>query len=84
MIDKICQELINYWKNNPSFHLSIQPWGGEPLLEYPLILKIRENFKAAGLDPEIVIETNATLITSDIAKGLYKNNIKNVRNKNNK
>ena len=30
----------------------------------------------AGLDPEIVIETNATLITSDIAKGLYKNNIK--------
>lgn len=76
MIDKICQELINYWKNNPSFHLSIQPWGGEPLLEYPLILKIRENFKAAGLDPEIVIETNATLITSDIAKGLYKNNIK--------
>ncbi len=74
--DRICQELINYWKSNPSLRLSIQPWGGEPLLEYPLILRIRDNFKAAGFEPEIAIETNATLITPDIAKELYRNDIK--------
>lgn len=76
MIDKICDSLASYWKSDPALRLTIQPWGGEPLLEYPLILRLRKNFDEEGLTPEIVIETNATLITREMAENLYRNNIK--------
>jgi len=75
MIDKICDSLIAYWKHNPSLRLSIQAWGGEPLICLSLIIQIRKRFEKANLFPQIVMETNATLITEDIAKMLFENHI---------
>lgn len=75
MIDRICDSLIGYWKSNPSLKLSIQAWGGEPLLCLPLILQIRERFNEVAVHPQIVMETNATLITKEIAEKLFDNDI---------
>ena len=75
MINKICDSLIEYWKNNPSLKLSIQAWGGEPLICLSLIIQIRKRFEEANLFPQIVMETNATLITEDVAKMLFENHI---------
>lgn len=75
MIDKICDSLISYWKKNLFLNLTIQAWGGEPLICLQLIIRIRENFNKANLFPQIVMETNATMITLDIAKKLKENNI---------
>lgn len=75
-LKNICSSLIAYWKSRPELKLSIQAWGGEPLLELPLIIEMRRHFQVAELNPEIVIETNATLITPETAQLLHKNDIK--------
>lgn len=71
----ICDELIDYCRKNGSDHISIQPWGGEPMLEFESILYIRSRFNKARMRPRIMIETNATLITPEKAKLLYENDI---------
>lgn len=75
MTDKICDSLLAYWEKNSGLRLCIQAWGGEPLLGLPLILHIRERFDEAGRNPEIVMETNATLITEETAKELFRHRI---------
>lgn len=75
MIGRICDSLISYWKLDPSLKLTIQAWGGEPLLCLPLILQIRDRFSKEALHPQIVMETNATLITKEVAKRLFENHI---------
>lgn len=69
-IHAICDALIQYWKQNPTLFLKIQGWGGEPLLELPMLLAIRSHFDAVKLHPEIMIETNATLLTADTTRKL--------------
>lgn len=75
MVDCICDSLIRYWKENPSLKLSIQAWGGEPLLSLPRILQIRKRFNEVKLHPQIIMETNGTLISKEIAEKLFKNHI---------
>lgn len=75
MVDCICDSLIGYWRENPSLKISIQAWGGEPLLCLPLILQIRKRFNEVKLYPQIVMETNATLISKEVAEKLFENHI---------
>ena len=75
-LNEICSSLITYWKAHPQLHITIQAWGGEPLLELSSIVEIRNFFNEANLFPEIIIETNGTLITPDVAKILFENDIK--------
>lgn len=75
MIDRICDSLLEYWKRYPMLRLSIQAWGGEPLLCLPLIVHIRERFETENLKPQIVMETNATLMTERAAAELFRNHI---------
>jgi len=72
---RICDALIAYWKAHPQIHLSIQAWGGEPLLELSSIVEIRRLFNVVGLHPQIIIESNGTLITPETALILCENNI---------
>lgn len=75
VLASICDELIGYCKKINSDHVTIQPWGGEPMLEFMSILYTRSRFTEAGMHPKITIETNATLITPEKAKLLYENDI---------
>lgn len=74
-LSSICDELIAYCKKINSDHITIQPWGGEPMLEFESILYIRSRFNEVGMRPKMTIETNATLITPEKAKLLYENDI---------
>lgn len=75
MLTQICDSLIRYAKTHTERKLSIQAWGGEPLMELSSIVEIRHRFSEANLSPEIVIETNAALITPETANVLFQNNI---------
>ncbi len=70
MLLKICHHLIAYWQRHPEIQLHIQAWGGEPLLLVDQIAMIRHAFDEAGMNPNIEIETNGTLIDEQIAKQL--------------
>lgn len=72
---EICGALIAYSRKNPNQHMTIQAWGGEPLLELSKVLEIRKRFDDEGLNPQIEIETNATLITEDVARKLFESRI---------
>ncbi len=74
-IDEICDALIGYCKENPCRGISVQAWGGEPLLELPKIIQMRRRFDSEKLTVKIVIETNATLISENVAKLLFENKI---------
>jgi len=74
-LSRICNSLIAYWNAHPHIHLSIQAWGGEPLLELSSIVEIRRIFNEAGLHPKITVESNGTLITPEAAQALCNNNI---------
>lgn len=69
-IDRICDELISYCRKHSIPCLTIQAWGGEPLIELSLIEQIRRRFDEAGINLQLTIETNATLISPDTARRL--------------
>lgn len=75
MLEQICNSIVAFANVHPERQLTIQLWGGEPLLEIESIIHVREFFRNAGLNPEITIETNATLISKKIARCLYQNKI---------
>lgn len=68
----IYQYCITHKKNR----ISIQAWGGEPLLCYKDILQITDYFKKKGIKAALEIETNASLITDEIAKSLFEHDIR--------
>lgn len=62
-LQSVCEALCDYWRRHPEIHLTLQAWGGEPMICIEQIRQIRSCFSARGLDPELVIETNGTLLT---------------------
>lgn len=74
-LENICNYISNYCRKYNIKNFYIQPWGGEPLLEFNKILHIQDYFARRNQYPHISIETNATLISEDIAKELYKRHI---------
>ena len=75
-LDAITTFIINYCKKHQIKDFCIQPWGGEPLIAFDKILRMDDAFKTAGLHPLISIETNASLITEDLAKKASEHNIR--------
>ena len=55
--------------------ISIQLWGGEPLCNINSIRIVSDFFRDKSYNVQIDIETNATLITPEIAKELYRRKI---------
>jgi len=71
---EICEYIKEYCYKYDIKKICIQPWGGEPLLQFELIKKIQDFFVSTDINVKMIIETNATLINKKIAKDLYKRN----------
>ncbi|MCD7951296.1 MAG: radical SAM protein [Erysipelotrichaceae bacterium] len=65
-----------YCKRNKVKNITIQAWGGEPILDFDDIFFINDYFSDTNIHCNSDVETNASLVNDDIAKKLYKNNIR--------
>lgn len=72
---KICKYILNYCKKYKIDRISLQPWGGEPLIAYERILEIDDFFKKNGLNCNIYLQTNGTLLSKEKSDELVKRNI---------
>jgi uncharacterized protein len=72
----IVNYIIEHCQKNNLTEVNVQPWGGEPLLAWKKIVHMHDMFLAAGLKPVFVIESNAGLITKEIAAEAYKRDIR--------
>ena len=75
IIVDICEYINCYCEDVNLRDVSIQPWGGEPLLEIDNILLMRQLIKPNKTRVHFSIETNGTLLTQEIIKKLYENRI---------
>lgn len=75
ILNNIIAKIIEYCKEYNIKKISLQPWGGEPLLAWKSIFQMHDMLNNAGIDVRILIETNGSSITSEIAKELYIRNI---------
>lgn len=75
MIKKICNYIISYCKRTKMYNISLQAWGGEPLLCFDKIILIKKCFNNSGINAKISVETNGTLINLKVAKAIHENDI---------
>ena len=74
-IEEICKYIANYFFKNKMKVITIQVWGGEPLLYIDKIVHIRKVINSLNVNARIVVQTNGTLITPIIAEKIAKNHI---------
>lgn len=66
MVGKICQYILDYCTKHQISAITIQPWGGEPLLCIDKIVLIRKFFRQhPEVQVDICVETNGTLLTDE-------------------
>lgn len=66
-LDRNLDYLIDYGKQYGLTGLTIQPWGGEPMIEFEKILHIRKRFTEEGIPLCMTMETNGSLISEEAA-----------------
>ena len=74
-LQDICSYILNITKKRKLKNVTIQVWGGEPLLAMDKIEFIYNYFKKTNITLKIDIETNGSLITNKIAKKLFNMNV---------
>ena len=67
----ICEYILNISKERKLKNITVQVWGGEPLLALDKLEYIYNFFKNSNVDLKIDIETNGSLITDSIANKLF-------------
>ncbi len=75
VLKDICNYIENYCLQENLSDVSIQPWGGEPLLMLSSILYIREHIHPQKTKVHISIETNGTLLTKSVTDLLFEKRI---------
>ena len=75
VLKDICKYILNIVKEREMKNVTIQVWGGEPLLAMDKIEYIYNFFHDININLHIDIETNGSLITKEIAKKLYNMNV---------
>lgn len=63
----IMDYIIQYCESSGTKSISIQAWGGEPLLAADRLLEMAAFFRSSPIHAAIDIETNASLITEELA-----------------
>lgn len=74
-VKDICNYIVEYCDEYRLRDITIQPWGGEPLLELDKILLMRKCISPKNTKVHFSIETNAVLLNEKILKILYDNKI---------
>jgi len=75
---KAMDETINLAKKTGKDNISIQFFGGEPLLNWKLLRWVLDHYKKGrkfGIDISYTIVTNGSLVTDEIAKFLKRHNV---------
>ncbi len=67
----ICSYILDITKKRKQKNVTVQVWGGEPLLAIDKLEYIYNFFKNTDIMLKIDIETNGSLITDSIAKKLF-------------
>ena len=71
-LNDILNYILKYCNSHGLKQIGLQMWGGEPLLEMDKIRYTAEFFHNSGIRAVIDIETNASLVTDEIAEELYR------------
>ncbi|MCF0112998.1 MAG: radical SAM protein [Bacilli bacterium] len=66
----ILEYIRRYCEKNGVYHIGIQAWGGEPLLEADKVIEIAEYFADGAISASVEVETNAALIDDRLAERL--------------
>ncbi|MBQ3484676.1 MAG: radical SAM protein [Clostridia bacterium] len=75
-LQDVCGYILAHCRAHQLDRITIQPWGGEPLLELDRVLEIRRFFdQEPGIQVEITVETNGTLLTPEILTQLREHRI---------
>lgn len=75
IVKDICKFIRNYCEKYKLKDITIQPWGGEPLIELENILLIRQELSDLETHVHFTVETNGLLLTEDTIEKLYNNKI---------
>lgn len=71
----ICEYINHYCEKEKLKDVSIQPWGGEPLLELSKIVQMRKYVHPRNTKVHFSIETNGVLLDAGTINELYRNRI---------
>ncbi len=74
-LGEIIDYIVDYYRQNKAEHISIQAWGGEPLLCMEHLEYMYHRLTESGIRYTICLETNGSLITNEIAAKLKAMNI---------
>lgn len=75
MLSNVLLYIINFCHSKEIKNISIQAWGGEPIIAFSQIIKICKIMAQEKIDCRVTIMTNASLITEDIARTLHDNHV---------
>lgn len=75
VLTDICQYITNYCNEEKPSHISVQPWGGEPLLEFDKIIYIYNLIKPETTKVHYSVETNGVLLSTKIIEEFEKRKI---------
>ncbi len=75
-LDDILSHIVSYCKQTGLKRITVQPWGGEPLLRWTEVKRIQDVIRDAGIELDLLLETNALSLTEEIAREAFSRNIK--------
>ena len=75
MLTKISHYLENYCKTYKISRISVQPWGGEPLMEKDKIFFLQDELRKRDIDADFTIESNGILLTRELMEELNRRKI---------
>lgn len=75
VLREICRYIQDYCDREHLRNVSIQPWGGEPLLRLDAILKMKEWIRPTETKTHFSVETNGVLLNQETIDLLYDNRI---------
>lgn len=71
-VHDICNYITDYCNNSGIKDISIQPWGGEPLLAFDRICQLRSEIQPNNTSVHFSIETNGLCLKDNILRELYR------------
>ncbi len=75
VLKQICEYITKYCEDEKLADVSIQAWGGEPLLELPSVLNMKKWIRPKHTKVHFSVETNAVLLNDTVLDQLYENRI---------